>query len=125
MFVNFISNQHCNKLRNPGKYQIGVQSFFVLGFTPCNAKAVLEVVDGFLHIYTYFIGGIPFLCTTDCSGICTKILLWIYVNHPSTGRCCAGIITMAYTSGFPFHVVPLPFHFGTDKFHGGKSTSQV
>ena len=51
------------------------------------------------------------------SGIGTKILFWINVNHSSTGRCCAGIITMAYTTfGFICFIV-FPFHFRADKFH--------
>ena len=125
MLVNFISNQHCNKLRNPGKYQIGVQSFFVLGFTPCNAKAVLEVVDGFLHIHTYLVSGVPFFGATDCSRVSAEILFRIHVDHSTTGRRCTGIVAVADTFGFFGCFVVFPFHFRADKLHGGNPAAQV
>lgn len=67
--MDFVSYQHCNKPCDSGKQQAGVQSLFVLGFTSCNTKTVLEVVDGFFNGHSDFIGGIPFIRTTDCTGI--------------------------------------------------------
>lgn len=49
----------------------------------------------------------------------TKILFGINVNHSSTGRCCAGIITMAYTAFCFICFIVFPFHFRADKFHRG------
>lgn len=96
MFMDFISNDYGNQPGNSGKKQVRVKCFFVLRFTPGNTKAVFQMVNGFFHIYAYFISGIPFLCTTDGSGIGTKILLWVDVDHSSAGRSCTRIITMAY-----------------------------
>lgn len=120
-----VCDHHSDKLCDTCKQKVGMQSFFVLRFTSCDAEAVFKVVDGFFNIYAYFISGIPIFCTTDRSGICTKILLRINVDHSSTGRCCTWVITMAYTFWFLCDVVPFPFHLRADKFHGRNSTAQM
>ncbi len=102
-----------------------MKCFLILRFTPGNTKAVLKVVDGFFHIYAYFIGGIPFFCAADSSRIGTKVLFRIDVDHSSTGRSCTWIITMAYTFRVLCGAVPFPFHFGAYEFHGRKPTAQM
>ena len=56
--MNLVSNQYCNKLRDPGKQQVGVQSLFILGFLPGNTKTVLEMMNGLFNSYSDFVGGI-------------------------------------------------------------------
>ena len=118
MFMDFVNYQHCNKLCDSGKQQVGVQSLFVLGFTSCNTKTVLEVVDGFFNGHSDFIGGIPFIRTTDCTGIGTQIFLRINIEHSAAGRFCTGIFTMTDTFAFTGFLIIYPFHFGTHKLHG-------
>ena len=117
MLMNFISNDYCNKLGNASQKQIGMKRYFVLRFTVSHTKTVFEVVDGFFNVYTDFICFFPFCLTPFYSWIGTKILFRINVNHPPTGRCCAGIITMAYTAFCFIRFIVFPFHFRADKFH--------
>ena len=102
-----------------------MKSFFILCLTTCNTKTVFEVVNGFFYIYMYFVSRIPFFSTTNTSRISMKMLFKVDVNHSSTGRSCAWVITMAYMLGFLSRVVPFPFHFRTDEFHSGKFTTQM
>ena len=97
MLVQFVSRHYSDKLGNPSEKQVSMKRFFILSFTVSNTKAVFEVVDGFLNIHSDFVGGIPFPGAADCSRISAKVLLWINVDHPSTGRCGTRGITMAYT----------------------------
>lgn len=97
MLMDFICDHYGKQLGNPGKQQVCMKCFLILCFPPGNTKTVLKVVNGFFHIHTDFIGGIPLLCTTDSSGISTEVLLWIDINHFSTGRRSAWMATMAYT----------------------------
>lgn len=125
MFMQLVGYHYGNKLGDSGKKQVSVQCFFVLCFTSCHTKTVLEVVDGLFHIYPDFISGIPFLCSTGCSWISTEILLGIDIYHSSAERGRAWIVTVADTMGFLCSLIPFPLHFGTDKFHGWKSAAQM
>ena len=71
MLVQFVCHHYSNKLGNSGEKQVGMKRFLILSFTAGNTKTVFEVVDGFLNIYSDFVGGIPFLCAADGSGIST------------------------------------------------------
>ena len=62
MLVDFIGNYYSYKLCDSSKKQVSMQSFLILSFSTCNTKAVFEMVDGFLNIYTYFVSAVPF-CT--------------------------------------------------------------
>ena len=86
-----------------------MKRFLILRFTPGNTKTVFEMVNRFLNIYSDFIGGIPFICTADCTRIGTKILFRINVNHSSTGRSGTWMITVAYA--FRFLCGASHFHF--------------
>ena len=97
MLAQFVSRHYSDKLGNPSEKQVGMKRLLILGFTAGNTKTVFEVVDGFLNIHSDFVGGIPLFGATDCSRISAKVLLWINVDHPSTGRCGTRGITMAYT----------------------------
>lgn len=100
-----------------------MKCFFVLCFSPSNAKAVFKVVNGFFYICLDFICGVPFRCATDSPRISTEVLLRIDVNHSPTGRCCTRVVTMTYAFCFLCNAVPSPFHFGADKLHGRKSVA--
>lgn len=43
--MDFVGNHYGDKLCNPGKQQISVQSLFILGFASGNTETVLEMVD--------------------------------------------------------------------------------
>ena len=58
MLVQFVCNHYRNELGNPGKKQVGMKRFLILGFTSGNTKTVFEMVDGFLNIPSDFVGGI-------------------------------------------------------------------
>lgn len=102
-----------------------MECFFILCFTPRNTEAVFKVVNGFFHVSTDFIGGIPFFCATDCSRVSAEILFWINVDHPPAGRSSTRIVTVADTIGFFRFFIILPFHFGADKLHGRNTAAQM
>ena len=118
MLMDFIRNHYGNQLGNSGKQQVGMKCFLILCFSPGNTKTVLKVVNGFFYIHTDFIGGNPLLCTTDSSKISTEVLLWIEVDHSSTGRRSTWMVTMADMFCFLCDAVLFPLHFGTDELHG-------
>ena len=47
-------------LGNPGKQQIRMERFLILGFAIGNAKTIFEMVDGFFNIHTDLVGFFPF-----------------------------------------------------------------
>ena len=125
MPVQFVSNHYRNELGNPGEKQVGMKRFLILGFTPGNTKTVFEMVDGFLNRYSDFVGGVPFIRTTDCTRVGTQIFLGIKIKHPAAGRFRTGIIAMADTLTFTSFLIVYPFHFGAYKLHGRESAAQM
>ncbi len=102
-----------------------MQSLFISGFASGNTKAVLEMLNGFFNSCPDLVGGIPFIRTTERTGISTQVLFGINIKHPAAGRRCAGIVTMADTAfGFICFVV-FPFHLWAYKLHGRKATAQM
>ena len=45
MLVQFVSRHYSDKLGNPSEKQVGMKRLLILGFTPGNTEAVLEMVD--------------------------------------------------------------------------------
>jgi hypothetical protein len=80
MFVNLVCDYNSYKLGNTSKKQISMESFLVLGSPAGNAKAVFEMVTGFLNIDSYFISAVPFFSAACGAGIGTKILLEIDID---------------------------------------------
>ena len=118
MLMDLVSNHHSDQLGNTGEKKVCVKRFLILSFTPRNTETIFEMVDGFLDIDSDFVGFIPFFRTAFNTRIRTKIFLRIDVNHPSTGRGRAGVVTVADTAfGFICGIV-FPFHFGAYKLHG-------
>ena len=119
MLMDLVSNHHSDQLGNTGEKKVCVKRFLILSSSTSNTETVFEMVDRFLDIDSDFVGFIPFFRTALDSRIRAKIFLRIDVDHPSAGRCRAGIVAMADTVfGFIRRIV-FPFHFGTYKFHGG------
>ena len=125
MLVQFVSNRYRNELGNSGKKQVGMKRFLILGFTPGNTKTVFEMADGFLNISSDFVGGVPFIRTTDCTGIGTQVFLRIKIKHPAAGRFRTRIIAMADTPAFTSFLIISPFHFGAYELHGRESAAQM
>lgn len=125
MLVQFVSDHYSNELGNSGEKQVGMKRFLILRFTPGNTKTVFEMVNRFSTFTLTFIGGIPIICTADCTRIGTKILFRINVNHSSTGRSGTWMITVAYAFRFLCGAVPFPFHFGAYEFYGRKAAAQM
>ncbi len=90
-----------------------------------HTEAVLEVVDGFLHIDTDFIGVFPFLCAAGSAGIGPQVLFGVDVDHAPAGGLSAGVLAMADTFGFFGFGIVFPLHLRTDELHGGEPAAQV
>ena len=45
MLVQFVCNYYRNELGNPGKKQVGMKRFLILGLTIRNAATIFEMVD--------------------------------------------------------------------------------
>ena len=125
MLVQFVSNHYRNELGNSGEKQVGMKRFLILGFTPGNTKTVFEMADGFLNISSDFVGGVPFIRTTDCTGIGTQVFLRIKIKHPAAGRFRTRIIAMADTPASTSFLIISPFHFGAYELHGREYSGSV
>ena len=125
MLVQFVNNHYRNKLGNSGEKRVGMKRFLILGFTPGSTKIVFEMVDGFLDSYSDFVGGVPFIRTTDCTEVGTQIFLRIKIKHPAAGRFRTRLIAMADTLTFTTFLIVYPFHFGACELHGGESAAQM
>ena len=86
MVIDLICENNSNKLCDSGKDQISMQSLLILGSAFCKTEIVFDVVDISFDNSPDFIGVIPFLGTAYRSGISTKILFRIDVDHTSTFR---------------------------------------
>ena len=125
VFMDSVSHHNGDKLCDPGKQQIRMECFLILGLTSGDTETVFEMVDGFFHIHTYSVGGVPFLRTPESAGISPEILFRVYIEHPATGGIRAGIFTMADTPAFSGLLIVFPFHFRAYKLHGGKPAAEM
>ena len=116
VFMDLVSHHNGYKLCDSGKQQIRMECFLILGLTSGDTETVFEMVDGFFHIHTYFIGGDPFLRTPESAGISPEILFRVYIEHPAAGGIRAGIFTMADTPAFSGLLIVFPFHFRAYSF---------
>lgn len=125
VFMDLVSHNNGYKLCDSGKQQIRMECFLILGLTSGNTETVFEMVDGFFHIHTYFVGGVPFLRAQESAGISPKILFRVNIEHPAAGGMRAGIFTMVATSAFSGLLIVSPFHFRAYKLHGGKPAAKM
>ena len=84
--VDFIRKNHCCQLGNAGKNQVGMQGLFILGTASCETEIILDMLDISFNNSPDFIGVIPFFRSANCSGISTKILFQIDVDHAPAFR---------------------------------------
>lgn len=84
MVIDLIGENDSNELCDTCKDQISMQCFFILSPASCKTEIIFDVVDISFDNRSDFIGIIPFFGSTDCSGISTKILFRIDVNHTTT-----------------------------------------
>ena len=89
----------------------------VLRLAISETEAVFDVIYGTLDGCADLLGGLPFLCSADRSGIKAEILLRIKVDHAPTAGSGARIITVTNTAVFPIFAF-VPAHFGTDELEG-------
>ena len=75
-----------------------MERLLILRPAASHTEAVLEVVDGFLHIDADLIGVLPFLCAAGSAGIGPQVLFGVDVDHAPTGGLRAGILAMADAS---------------------------
>ena len=106
MLVQFVCNYYRNELGNPGKKQVGMKRFLILGFTSGNTKTVFEMVDGFLNIPSDFVGGIPFIRTADCTRVGTQI----FSQDKDKPSCRRKILYKDYRNGRHAYFYPFPYH---------------
>ena len=125
VFMELVSHYNSYKLCNSGKQQIRMECFLILGPASCDTETVLEMVNGFFHIHTYFIGGVPFQRTPENAGISPEILFRVNIEHPAAGGIRAWIFTMADTPAFSGLLIVFPFHFRAYKLHGGKPAAKM
>ena len=124
MVIDLICENNSNKLCDPSKNQISMQSLLVLGSASGKTEIVFDVVDISFDNSPDFIGIIPFFGATDRSGISTKILFWVDVDHPPTFRRGTRVVTGTMTMGFLSWIKINHFHFWTDKFISCYSTAK-
>ena len=100
MVVDLICENNSNKLCDPGKNQISMQSLLILGSASCKTEVVFDMVDISFDNSPDFIGIIPFFGAADRFGISTKILFRVDVDHPPTFRRSTRVVTETMTMGF-------------------------
>lgn len=81
MVFDLIRKDNSNELRDAGKDQISMQSFFVLCTPACKAEIFLYMMNVSFYSSPYFIRIVPFLRTTEGAGIRAEILFGINVYH--------------------------------------------
>ena len=58
VFMDLVSHHNSYKLCDSGKQQIRMECFLILSLASGDTETVLEMMDGFFHIHTYFMGGV-------------------------------------------------------------------
>ena len=100
VMIDLICENNSNKLCDPGKNQISMQSLLILSSASCKTEIVFDVVDISFDNGSDFIGIIPFFSVADRSGISTKILFWVDVDHSPTFRRGTRAVAETMTMGF-------------------------
>ena len=84
MMFDLIGENNSNELCDTGKDQISMQCLLILGSSSCKTEIVFDVVDISFDNSPDFIGVIPFFGSANGSGISTKILFRVDVDHSPT-----------------------------------------
>lgn len=83
-----------------------------------NAEAVFELVDCLLHTAPDFVSLCHLICPMNGTGISTRYLFRVNINHPPTERGRTGMIAVMAASILTIGIF-CGFHFWTDKLKGG------
>ena len=97
MVIDLIGENNSNELCDTCKDQISMQRLLVLGPASCKTEIIFDVVDISFDNSPDFIGIIPFFGSADHSGISTKILFRVDVDHPPTFRRGTRVVTETMT----------------------------
>ena len=123
MVIDLIGENNSNELCDTCKDQISMQRFFILSPASCKTEIIFDVVDISFDNSPDFIGIIPFFGSADRSGISTKILFRVDVDHPPTFRRGTRVVTETMTMDFLSCSIINPFHFWTDELESGNTAS--
>ena len=123
MMFDVIGENNSNELCDTGKDQISMQRILILGSASCKTEIIFDVVDISFDNSPDFIGVILCFGSADCSGISTKILFRVDVDHSPTSRSGAGIFATALSVNFFSVFIINILHFGTDKLEPGNTAS--
>lgn len=73
--VDFVRKNYSYQLGNTGKNQVGMQGIFVLGMSSCETEIIFDMLDISFNNSPDFIGIVPFLCSTKCTGISPEVFV--------------------------------------------------
>lgn len=123
--VDFIRKNHCYQLGNAGKNQFGMQGLFILGTTSSETEVILDMLDISFNNSPDLIGIVPFLCSTECTGISPEVFFRIYINHASAWWRSTGAVTAAEPIVFASLFIMTPFDFRAYKFISCYTTAEL
>lgn len=113
---NFIGENNSNELGNTCKNQISVQRLFILGSASCKTQIILDVINISFNNRPDFVGVIPSFGSADDTGISTKLLFRIDIDHaPARGR-STRIFTAAKSVIFSSCIMLFPFNLRANEF---------
>ena len=90
MVIDLICENNSNKLCDPGKNQISMQSPLILGSASCKTEIVFDVVDISFDNSPDFIGIIPFFGAADRS-VSTVTTNLVFFYHFIGNRICVSV----------------------------------
>ena len=122
--IYFVRKYNCYQLSDSCKNQISVKRFQTLSFSSSQAEIILGVVNVSFYDGSDFGGAIPFFCTSNSSGIGTKLLFWINTYHFATSRSCTWIITCVVTLVPASRFIFDPLDFRTGKLISDNTASE-
>ena len=119
-----VRNNYSYQLGYAGKQKVGMEGPCILRPAISETETVFDVIDGALDGCADLIGGLPFLCPADRSGIKAEVLFWIQIDHsPASGRCTwiLAVTDTAVLSVFTF----VPAHFRADELEGLQPAAEM
>ena len=118
--MDSVCHHYRYQLGYAGKQKVGMECFCILCPAVSETEAVFDVVDRCANL----IGGLPFLCPEDRSGLKSEVLFGIQIDHsPAAGR-CTRIIVVTDTAVFPIFTF-VPAHFGIDELEGLQAAAEM
>jgi hypothetical protein len=81
------------------------------------------VIDRPFYICTDFVSFIPFICSSNSTGICAEILFGIDIYHSAAAGFGTGILTVALSVILSSFGILYPTHFRAHKLEGWDSVT--